>query len=354
MVNKFRIFLAVYLLYIRLGGVLPCKINLKTFSHLRSLPWTIYSVVLALTFTLSQVFSYLVMAQTNSSYVDFRDLHVLTQAISYLSVLIITTAITVRQVLCHNQIFDVTHQLFALVRQVNAFQIQDSVGVRKSRNRLYRGFIVKVLYFELMSALLLLDGDKAGGEFHAEIAVKSNLWMINIMTTLYVGAFLVIIYHFKVLNMRVTAISGEVRRSQSHTQSNHLHRIRSHPRPVVDLSFRFCDEIDEIASLHVQLRRLARQVQRLFQPLLLLTFIYHWCDFIVQAYLWYITYAAMGTLDLRNSLHYLAAILLDFIDVVALCTVIHATSNVAAETGLMLQKFNEFDVDQRLDKSVSE
>lgn len=349
MANKFRIFLAIYLLYIRLGAFLPCKINLKTLSHLRSLPWSIYSVLVAITFVLSQIFSYLVMAQATADILDMRDLHFLTQAISYSSVLIITTAITVRQVTCHDQIFDITHQLFELIRRVHAFRFNDSIGVRKSRNRLYRGFILKVLYFEVMSVLLFLDGEKTGGAFHAEIAVKSNLWMINIMTTLYVGAFLVIIYHFKVLNMRVTAISGEVRLAQSHH-----HPIKSRPRPA-DLSFRFCDEIDEIASLHVQLRRLARQVQRLFQPLLLLTFIYHWCDFIVQAYLWYITYAAQGgKVGIRDSLHYLTAILLDLIDVVALCTVIHATSNVAAETGLMLQKFNEFDVDQRLDKSVSE
>lgn len=356
MANIIRTSLYIYLFYIHLGGFLPFRINFKELSLHRSRPWLIYSVIYGMSFVFSQFKLYYTMSEISWEYVSFRNLRVLTIALSYVSVLVMTTSIMVHHVLNHERLFTLSSRVFEIIHQMRKFNLNSCAKAQQLRSGLLRAFFVKVLYFETLSALLFVDRDYSWTTASmADLGVKSNLWLINIMTSLYVGVFLVIIYHFNILSLRVVAISEELRYTQSlkrrHKQSSAT--ASSLPLPSVDLSFRYCDDIDEISSLHQTLRRLAQQVQRLFQPLLLLTFIYHWCDFIIQAYLWYITYTAQGAFRLLTVLHYLTAILMALVDMVFLCAVAHETSNAAAETGLALQKFNAFDVDQRLERTVS-
>lgn len=346
--NKFRIFLSVYLFYIRICGFLPSRIDLKTFSHRRHVRLGAYSMVFGVIFLLAQLGSYVVMGEENSEFVDFRDLQVLTKAIFYASVLVITSAIMLRRMFCHQRFFNVTDEIFAITRQMNSYNLNNNPKLQRERHQLMTSFVLKVLYFEVFNSIVGFDSEMPSpGAFRVDVAVKTNLWVINMMTTMYVGAFFVIIYHFKVLGTRITAISEQVRTTQSARES------RGKSVPVVDLSFRYCDDIDVIAAQHVQLRRLAMRVQRLFQPLLLLTFLYHWCDFIIQAYLWYITYMEKLIPHEQVALRYVTALLTDLIDVAFLCSVVHTTMNVSAETGLLLQKFNDIEVDQRLDRTVS-
>lgn len=356
MAKIIRTLLCIYLSYIHLGGFLPFRINFKELSLRRSRPWLIYSVIYALSFIFSQFKLYYTMSEISWGYVSFRNLRVLTIALSYVSVLVMTTSIMVHHVLNHERLFTLSSRVFEIIHQVRKFNLDGCAKAQQLRTRLLRAFFVKAMYFETLSALLFVDSDYTWTTSSmADLGVKSNLWLINIMTSLYVGVFLVIIYHFNILSLRVVAISEELRHSQSLKRRNKLSSATasSLPPPLVDLSFRYCDDIDEISSLHQTLRRLAQQVQRLFQPLLLLTFIYHWCDFIIQAYLWYITYTTQGAFRLLTVLHYLTAILMALVDMIFLCAVAHETSNAAAETGLALQKFNAFDVDQRLERTVS-
>lgn len=354
----FRIFLRVYLFYMHVGGFVPFSFDFKKLSHRASRGWRGYSFVYGVIFIISQVLLYAGMTY-NFLYtwgaVNFRSLRVLTMAVSYLSVLIMTSSIVIHHVVEYRRIFNFTEQIFGIIHQLKVFNLNGSLAAQQLRSRLFWAFVVKAAYFELLSLLLFVDRDGSwiSATALADLGLRSNLWLINIMTTLYVGVFLVIIYHFKILNWRVAAISEELRRTQSLKKRRKCLSGATTTTTRVDLSFRYCDDIDEIAVLHQRLRRLARQVQRLFQPLLLLTFIYHWCDFIIQAYLWYITYVELGAFRLLTLLHYLAALLADLVDVIFLCAVVHKTTNVATETGLMLQKFNEFEMDQRLERTVS-
>lgn len=354
MAKLFRIFLSLYLFYMHITGFLPFGINFKTLAHYPSWPWRIYSAIYAIGFIFTQFKLYYTMSLDSWDQVSFRDLRVLTVAVSYVSVLIMTTAIIVHHFVHYRRIYRIVSRLFEIIHHVKKFNLCQGRQAQQFRNRLAWALVTKAAYFEVMAALLFLDHDYSlTAAWMVDLGVKSNLWLINITTSVYVGAFLVIIYHFEMLSLRVTAICDELRRTQSLKQHRKTSSKSSSTLLPVDLSFRYCDDIDEISSLHTELRRLARQVQRLYQPLLLLTFIYHWCDFIIQAYLWYITYMGQGVFRLLTVLHYLTALVMDLVDVIFLCGVVHHTANVAAETGLMLQKFNKFDVDQRLDRTVS-
>lgn len=349
MATIFRVFLRVYLFYVHIGGFIPGRINFGQLTHDTSRGWLIYSVLYTGSFIVSQFHFYISMSIEYLGVIIFRDLRVITVAVSYCSVLVMTTSILIHHLVNYRRIVALIRRLMQLMHRVRRFQMDQQRMAKQLRLRIYAAFFVKAVNFEVLSFLLFIDQSVATPLSVADFAVKSNLWLINIMTSLYVGVFLVIIYHFNMISWRLSAISEELWRTQS------LKKVASTPlRPsVVVLSFRFCDHIDEIAVVHHQWRRLALKVQRLFQPLLLLTFIYHWADFIIQAYLWYITYREHGAFQVLTLLHYLAAIFLDLLDVTFICAVAQQANNAAARTGMALQKFNQYDMDQRLDRTVS-
>lgn len=343
--------------YVRIVGYLPCRITWKSLVHAHSPLWRIYSIAYAILFVFAQLYFYWRLSYDNWGRFSFRRLIVLTKALSYCSVLLMTTSIMLHHLVKHRRIFSVSHEIFGVIHHVAKYNLNGTKAAQQIRTRLMKAFLGKALYFELCSFLLFTESEGPPGENAADVGVKSNLWLINMMTTVYVGALLVIIYHFKMLGLRVAAVSDELRRSQLAKKTKNNSSINNNTYSLsamaVDLSFRYCDDIDEIAVLHRQLRRLTREVQCLFQPLLLLVFAYHWCDFIIQAYLWYFRYTEQGSFQLITLSHYLATLLIDLVDVVFLCAAANETTNAAAETGLMLQKFNAFEMDPRLDTTVS-
>ena len=345
MVNLFRAFLHVYLFYVHVGGFLPCQIDFKTLRAKPSMPWLIWSVVYAAFFIMGQLFLYIGMARQYWAELggeSFLKLQVLTTAISYCSVLVMTTSIVLHHGINYPRIMSLIERVLGMLRTVQKFQLDGTSCAQQLRRRLYRAFFLKAVFYEVLAFTLFIDRQNTTLETdYVNLGLKSNLWLINIMTTLFVGVFLVIIYIFKMLSLRVVALSEELGRAQTKKS-----------RAWVDLSFRHCDNIDEIADLHLQLRKLAHEIQRFFQPLLLLTFIYQWCDFIIQAYLWYYTYTQEGSFRLLTLLHFLTALLVDLVDVSFICAVVHEAVTMAAETGLMLQRFNEFHMDERLVRAV--
>lgn len=342
MARIFRIFLGFYMFYMHIGGFLQFRFDLKTVSFQPSRGWRIYSLIYAAVFIIAQIGLYLGMFYLFKDVIDFQSLRIITTAVCYCSVLIMTTAIVIHQVVAYQRFFSVTDRVFRVIHQVRKFNLDGCLEAQQLRTRLSWTFFVKAINFEALSLLIFTDRDDSGG-VAADLGVLSNLWLINIVTTVYVSVFLVLIYHFTILKVRVADITEELRCSQAHRRTT-----------AVDLSFRHCDDIDEIAELHRGLRTLARLVQRLFQPLLLLTFAYHWFNFIIMAYLWYSTYTDQGAFRMVTLVHYVSAMVSDLVDVMFVCAVVHRTTNVAAETGLMLQKFNVFEMDQRLERTVSE
>lgn len=119
------------------------------------------------------------------------------------------------------------------------------------------------------------------------------------------------------------------------------------------LTYRFCDALDEVFAIHGQLRTICRDVQRLLQPLLLLILLYHWCNFVVQAYLLYISIRYSDRDEVLIVLfHYSTVLLGDLMSVCFICSIANLVVKEAAEAGLVVQRFNEFRLDTRLERTV--
>ena len=119
MVNLFRAFLRVYLFYVHVGGFLPCQIDFKTLKAKPSMPWLIWSVVYAAVFIMSQLFLYIGMARQYWNELggeSFLKLQVLTTAISYCSVLVMTTSIVLHHGINYRRIMSLIERVLGMLR----------------------------------------------------------------------------------------------------------------------------------------------------------------------------------------------------------------------------------------------
>lgn len=202
MASKFGLFLTCYMVYVHLTGFLPCRIDFEALQYRPSRAWTVYSVLYIVAFIGNQLrglYDLFVLYQ----FVDWRDITVLTISVSYTSIIVITTAILGHHILNYGRFYAIIGRYLELIRTVRQFRL--TPAMTNDRNRLIWRFVFKATYFELMSVLLLAahatvpDNPTAGMDFEQ----KLNLWVINIMTTIYFGAFNVLIYLFRLLNVRI-------------------------------------------------------------------------------------------------------------------------------------------------------
>lgn len=331
----FVVFVRCYQFYLQFIGLIPCTIKFRELRVKPSRFLVVYGKLVTLIFIFSQAALFRAIAIVTVS----RDWHMLNNlllAIMYLLVMIITYFIYIHTALTQNRFVQLVQNTLDLTKQVQKFKLNS----RKFRHSLFVSFIVRCLFYEIITTLVLLTANMDLEEVYwPGVALRGNLTVVNIFSALYFGAMSVMQYNFRIISVHLEKTKNHVEK----TISNHKNQM----------TFMFSDNIDEIASLHKMARKLCIDLNRFFEPLLCIIFLYHWCNFTIQAFLFYMVFIWNGDHSRAVVLSFVSLILNDFLTICSICTKANSVSNESAEAGLILQKFNEFVLDCRLENCVS-
>lgn len=328
-------YLNCYLVYVQVLGFLPFQFRMSSLEVRPSRFRSIYATIFGVSLIIGQVWFYRELVVEAGS-VDFQQLNVFIIAIMYTTGVTLCTSIVIHYLFTKKKVFILITSILETSKEISHYKT-DGLSVRT--NRLFYFFVVKSAFYEVVGiAILSYHFITIRRVDFLLLMLKSNLCFVSILTSIFVGSLTLMSYNLTILNAFIAQIRKKIKLAISKKSDQ--------------LTFRYCDQLDEVSKLHRKVRRLSVAISKLLQLLVLIILFYHWFDFVAQAYVFYLSVVIHRIINEQIIIAYLVVLLTHLVNVIFVCVAANSVMRKSTETGNVLQSFNEFELDPRLEKNV--